>query len=422
MTTVVSLPASEQKKENPLTFASSVALALSFVLIAAGITKNDVSYVFLAPIFLMMFPLSKAKYSNPRKAMIMLVLALVFFGTVKGFFIGHNIGYILRLTAPLMTFLLACLFPGIGRALYERRDLILLAAFAHTLAVFYVVKTGDFLFAERFIPGWTLTFSSFAAVSVWHYFALPFAFLALGKVANRDLGVSNLFYFGLGALTILGLYLLTDTSSYVLAVLVLALLVILPMTILKWARVISFVVLPVLILDFFTSKIISNIIVEFMYRLGIDDLGDILRLIQLDYFVKYSEFFGSGFGAEHAFPLELQADRQVSQIVYPYASELPIINIIYNGGILAGVWFFWLSIMVIDLARFRKVRAGVPTLGLACSAVLFGSISNPYLFAPASMLLLAIMFDVWDESRGSMKPQRAPRVSLHRQPPPRHFR
>lgn len=425
MTAAVSIAPSQEGKTNALTFASSVALALSFVLVAAGITKNDISYVFLAPIFLLMFPLSKAKYSNPRKAMIVLVFALIFFGTVKGYFIGHNVGYILRFTAPLLAFWLACLFPGIGRALYQRRDLILLVSFGHTLAVLYVVKTGDFLFAERFIPGWTLTFSSNAAVSVWHYFALPFAFVALGKIAAKNLSVSNFFYLGIGAMTILGLYLLTDTSSYVLAVFVIALLVILPMTILNWVRIVSFIVLPVLIVDFFTSKIISNIIVEFMYRLGIDDLGDILRLIQLDYFVQYSEFLGSGFGAEHAFPLELQAERQVSQIVYPYASELPIVNIIYNGGILAGIWFFWLSIIVVDLARFRKVSKGVCTLGLACSAVLFGSISNPYLFAPASMLLLAIMFDVWDESRGGVKPVKRTRrtqTRLVRQPPPRHLR
>ena len=191
----------------------------------------------------------------------------------------------------------------------------------------------------------------------------------------------------------------------------------------KASRAFAFIAIPLIIADFLTAKVISNMAVNFMYGFAIDDTGDVLRLIQLDYFVRYAEFFGSGFGAEHAFPLELQFDRQVSQIVYPYASELPIINILYNGGILAGLWFFGLVIIIIDLARFRTLKSSTSTFGLGCSAVLFGSISNPYLFAPASMLLLAVMFDVWDRTRPQFRPaaRDGSAIAARQQPPVRNI-
>lgn len=393
----------EGKARVSITYAMSVGLALSFILIAAGVTKNDISYVFLAPIFLFAAPLAKSKYSTPRKIMICLSLGLTAFGTIKGYFVGNELSYILRFTAPLLAFSLACLFPGIGEALYRNRKLVMLMIFFHTIFVFYIVKTGDFLFAERFIPAWTLTFSSNAAISVWHYFAFPFCFIALTYILHRRFKAFDLMYIFLSLITLVALVLLTDTSSFILAIVMIALLCILPISLLKFSKLVAYVTLPLIILDFLTVKIISNVAVNLMYSLAIEDQGDVLRLIQIDYFVRYAEFFGSGFGAEHAFALETQFDRQISQIVYPYASELPTLNIIYNGGILAGIWFFWLTLIVIDLAMYRKMNAKTCTFGLGCSAILFGSISNPYLFAPASMLLLAIMFDIWDCTRADVK-------------------
>jgi hypothetical protein len=305
----------------------------------------------------------------------------------------------------------------------KRCTSVLLLSFIHTLAVFYVVKTGDFQFAERFIPGWTLTFSSNAAVSVWHYFTLPFCILALDYIRDRKFDTAGLIYIGCSLVSLILLFFLTDTSAYWLSIIFIFLFILAPQWILKAARAFAFIAIPVIIVDFLTAKIISNMAVNFMYGFAIDDTGDVLRLIQLDYFVRYAEFFGSGFGAEHAFPLEVQFDRQVSQIVYPYASELPIINILYNGGVFAGLWFFALVIIIIDLARFRKFKASMTTFGLGCSAVLFGSISNPYLFAPASMLLLAVMFDVWDRTRPQFRPaaRDGSAIAARQQPPVRNI-
>ena len=370
---------------------ASLALALSFILIAAGVTRNDISYIFLAPIFLLAIPLLRSRYSNARKAMLSLAMGLTAFGTVKGYFVGHELNYILRFTAPLLTFSLACLFPGISDALYRRRTYILLILFFYTVFVFYIVKTGDFNFAEKYFPGWTLTFSSNAAVGVWHYFTFIFCILAVDYIRDRKLDLEGLTYITLSILTTILLFFLTDTSSYGLAVVLTLLLILAPRFLLKAARLLTLAAVPVVIVDFLTVKIISGAVVNFMYSVSIDDVGDMLRLIQIDYFVRYAEFFGSGFGAEHAFPLESQFDRQVSQLVYPYASELPILNILYNGGILAGIWFFWLSAIMMNLAISRKNKIGICTLGLGGGAVLFGSISTPFLFAPPSLFLLAIL-------------------------------
>lgn len=423
MTMNITITTSQARAGSPIGFATSLALALSFMLLAAGVTRNDISYVFLAPIFLFAIPLARSRYSTARKLMIILAMGLTVFGTVKGYFVGHEPNYILRFTAPLLAFSLACLFPGIGAALYRRRMAIMFLSIVHTLAVFYVVKTGNFLFAERFIPGWTLTFSSNAAVSVWHYFTFPFCILALDYIRDRRFDTVSLIYIGCSIISLILLFLLTDTSAYWLSIIFILLFIFAPQRVLKVALVIACIMIPVMIVDFFTVKLLSSMAVDFVYRLGIEDVGDVLRLIQMDYFVRYAEFFGSGFGAEHAFPLEILFDRQDSQIVYPYASELPIVNILYNGGIFAGLWFFWLAIVIIDLARFRKTKASISTFGLGCSAILFGSISNPYLFAPASMLLLAVMFDVWDQTRPQSRPpvgDRGP-ITQRQKPPVRNF-
>lgn len=402
----------EARAATPRSPVLSLGLAASFILIAAGVTRNDISYVFLAPMLLLAIPLARSRYSSPRKAMLALGAGLTIFGTVKGYFVGHELNYILRFTAPLLAFTLGCLLPGIGEMLYRRRTVILFLSFIYTLFVFYIVKTGDFNFAERFFPGWTLTFSSNAAVSVWHYFSLLFCIPCVDYIRDRKFDLDGLSYIGLSILSVTLLFLLTDTSAYGFAIVMVLLLIAIPHPMLKAARLFALFFVPVAILDFMTVKLIWQAVVDFMYSLAIEDIGDMLRLIQIDYFVRYAEFFGSGFGAEHAFPLESQFDRQVSQIIYPYASELPILNILYNGGILAGIWFFWLSVIIIDLAIGRASRRMICTFGLGGSAIIFGSISNPYLFAPASMLILAVMFDIWDQTRGAASGRR--RQTLHR--------
>jgi hypothetical protein len=193
---------------------------------------------------------------------------------------------------------------------------------------------------------------------------------------------------------------LNDTSSFILAILLVMLIWIIPRKVSRIAFVPVLALLTVYMVDFLSLKILSRWVVDQVQGAGIEDIGDALRIIQIEYFVERAQFFGSGFGARHDFPFMISVARQLAQVEFPYASELPILNILYNGGILAALWFIaiiWTFFSLL-VAKFERgsPESHYRQFGLACAGVLVGSLSNPYLFAPASMLLLAMMVDLND--------------------------
>lgn len=382
---------------------SSVAarnvIALIVAFLASGILPNDVSYVAVAVLLIVGLRTDGLRFSGKRRLIILLTLAVVLYGSVKGYFVGHDVEHIARFALPLMAFAVICSMPGLGLLLYQARGTVLFVIAVLTLSFFYTIQTGNRASIESYMAGWTVTYSSSAGVSVWHYFCVPFCFIAINQAwngSNRGLSLLQAAV-GFGVLGLL--VLLTDTSAFLLALAFCTILIFARGRVANTLSWMGAAGLGLLIADFLTVKILCSAIVEFVAK-SIDDVGDMLRLVQLDYFVRNSEFFGSGFGARHSFPFEMDFTRQTSQTIYPYASELPIINIIYNGGILAGVWFFLFALVLRSLADRGHAMSdnGIRNFGLACSAIFIGSMSNPFLFSPASMLLLAVIFDIYDWS------------------------
>lgn len=385
-----------------------LALALITSLLSSGVVTNDKSYLIVLPLFALCALHKKDLYSPFRRKLIWLTLVLIIFGTVKGVGQGNSFTYVLRFTLPFTVFFLFLALPGFGFAVARSRILILAMGLPVTAVFFFAVKTGNWAMVDSLMQGWTITYSSNAAVSVWMYFMLPVCAVSVLGLLYREKNTSSLCQAGAGLMVLLMLALMNDTSAYLLAILSLTLLFILPRKYASAAVCLFTVTIWLLIIDFLTLKILSRLIASGMNG-GIEDIGDALRLIQVEYFVDRSEFFGSGFGAQHDFPFMISIARQQAQLEFPYASELPVLNMIFNGGIFAGAWF-----MMVSWSFFRLVsaRSGsgdrkfeeVRLFGLGAVGVLIGSISNPYLFAPTSMILLAVLVDLAD----AMGPQDVP--------------
>jgi hypothetical protein len=392
----------------------SFAVSIACILLASGIVTNERSYIFAILIIFISIKNQTFNFSFWRKLLISLTLAMIVFGTVKGYFRGNDPQHIGRFAIPLTAFFVFCLFPGIGFIIYRSRYFIMSVIFIVTFTFYYVVKSGEFEIADDIMAGWTLTYSTNAAVSVWHYFALPFCVTVFFDKMFYNRSHISIYYVGISLMTIFMLWLLTDTSSFLLAIFVVLLAVILPYkltSILIWPIILF---ISILMLDFLTVKDISGWLVGQLQILGVNDSGDLLRLIQLEYFVDRAEMLGSGFGARHDFPFIVNDARLTSQIIYPYASELPILNIIFNGGAFSAIWFLMFIYLMFyhikERARSYGTKRGIHVFAMGCSGVFIGSMSNPYLFAPASMLLLAIIFDLADLSAEAI------RVSPFREP------
>jgi hypothetical protein len=368
--------------------------------LASGILPNESSYaIAMALVVLCLRP----RFQRPtrfRAVVLIITGVLIAFGTLKGYGEGHPFNFILRFALPLTTFFFFVSMPGLGLLIVRSMQPLVIATFALTLQFFYVVKTSNWLRADDWMAGWTLTYSSNAGISIWHYFVLPVCALAILGGLVRRWNLVSLTNAIIAGLTLTMLILLNDTSSFVLAILFVVLIFILPRRIARLAVIPVLSVLVLYMLDFITVKILSRWVIDLIEQAGVEDVGDMLRMIQIEYFVDRAEFLGSGFGAQHDFPFMISVARQQAQIEFPYASELPILNIIFNGGIFAVLWFtaiLW-SFLRLLVVRFEKnsIESDYRLYGLACAGVLVGSISNPFLFAPSSMLLLAIMVDLTD--------------------------
>jgi hypothetical protein len=396
--------------------------------LASCILLNENSYVIAAVLVVLAL---RPRFERPTRYRVLVLLitgVLVVFGTINGYGAGHSLDHISRFALPLTVFFLFVLTPGMGLLVARSTEFMIVATFALTLLFFHTVMTSNWLRADDIMAGWTLTYSSNAAISVWHYFVLPVCAVAIAGAFAKPMEFNSLVLLGIAILTLTMLIVLNETSSFLLAVGLVLTIWIIPRRLSRLAFVPVLALLGIYMLDFLTLKILSRWVVDQVQGAGIEDIGDALRIIQIEYFVERAEFLGSGFGARHDFPFMISVARQLAQVEFPYASELPILNILYNGGILAALWFlaviwtfFWLL-----TAKFERgsAESHYRQFGLACAGVLVGSLSNPYLFAPASMLLLAMMVDLTDYLQQVQKARRAASASVNNPAeiaPQRHY-
>jgi hypothetical protein len=361
--------------------------------IASSVVTNETSYLFLLPLLVALYYRSPLRFNLFHLLFVITTVMLAIYGSVLGLQNGNITGYIIRFAAPLLV--LAAFLPcsNLGIAFYESRRDINFIAFFFTLFAFVLTFFSFNDLSLWFLQGWSLGFSTRSAVGVWHYFALPFAGAAIFEYLYVRQSRHTFLHALLGSATLALLWLTTDTSAFKLACLIMLVFLFIPSRrMLLLARGLPYL-LVLLVVDYATVQAVIPHIMALLVGVVSDD-GDLIRLVQLQYFVNSINFVGHGFGVAHDFAFADQ-QRQLSHQNFPYASELPYLNFIHGGGVIAAIWIAFIVMTVSGLLRnFFRVAHPADRLfaffNFAFSLILVGSIANPFLFSPISMLSIAI--------------------------------
>ena len=386
--------------------SNSAIFSISTVIFAAGFIKNDVSYLLLPFLIGLSLLMRRPSMPQSRLALIFLTIVLCIYGATLGVLRGNNIIYIMKFVAPIFVFAVLLALRNVGETLFLHRRKILLMCFVITALFTFLVKFRISSGVDLLMRGWTANGETATAVSVFHYFALAFCLIQIFEfvcVKKTDAGMIRT---GIALITIACLLLMTDTSAFVLAVGVG--LIAMSARVIRFAvimRIIFFVIASLLV-DYFTLQVFVRGFENYLLATATSDLGNSIRMVQVQYFVRNISLMGEGFGAAHAFPVLDHPGRQYLQDQFPYASELPVLNIVNNAGLMAAIWFFFVVKPVFHC--FANVRSKDNDIalksyfGVACGMVLVGSISNPFFFSPVSMLLLCVAADLKTRPSGQM--------------------
>tara|TARA_R110002051_G_scaffold288211_1_gene350951 strand:- start:129 stop:1364 length:1236 start_codon:yes stop_codon:yes gene_type:complete len=407
----VSYAISQGVAHKALTVSKSFLAGLFMTLIAMSLTTNMASYAFA--VLLIIFAVGRRKYrpSRLRKSLLLVTLTMVIWGTFLGFLNGHNPGYILRFASPFTLFALFLMCRNLGSDVYCHRKSLGLIALAFSLFAFLLTKLGLNDLSLLILRGWTLSFSASSAVAIWHYFALSISVSLIFDALLVKKSANNTLYMWVGLATIVLLGLTTKTSAFDLAIAAAFLPILLARVQPRLIERIVLIVGVAVVLDYMFFEILTNSLIQGLWDSIALDEGNEIRLIQIEYFRSNFLLLGNGFGPELDFRFFGLGNREISQEAFPYASELPIFNVIHGAGVFAVVWFILilrlLLALMADAGRLSGTVQGKAYFAYAMSLVLYGSISNPFLFSPVSMLMIVIALDLFEEYR---QPLRTPRA------------
>lgn len=368
-----------------------------------SLTTNMASYIFFVGLIFLTVGRSKGPTCKLRKLLVLATICMIFLGTFLGLANGYNTSFVFRFTTPFAVFAFLLFSRELGQSVFYYRKIIGVIAFGFTVFVFTLTKLSMNEESIFFLRGWTLIFSTNNAIAIWHYFALAISasivFDAIFIKSSKQKVTSLLF----GITTIVLLSLITKTSAFTLAII--ACLIPFFITFIQ-PRLITTLVLILgigIAFDYMFFNFVSDRTIEFLWAKLAEDQGNVIRLVQIEYFQNHFLFFGHGFGSELGFDFNGLGNREISHKNFPYASELPILNVMHGGGIIATLWFILILKLVLSLmcyaAKMKNEMRSQSFFGYVMSLVLCGSISNPFLFSPVSMLMLIIALDAYEWTR-----------------------
>ena len=381
--------------------------AVVTVIFAAGFVPNDISYLMLPVLIGLSLMMRRPTLPQSRLFIIFFTLLVCIYGATLGFVRGNNFVFIMKFFAPISVFAALLALRNVGSVLFDQRRRVLYLCFSLTIFFTILIKLRVASGVAVFMKSWTLDLDTATAVSVFHYFALAFCATQIFEFFCIKKTGAGLVRTVLAAITIGCLTWMTATSAFVLAIAVgqFALFArYIHMSILIRA---SIFVIFVLLIDYFSLQIAVRGFESYLLAASNSDVGNSIRMVQVQYFVRNISLWGEGFGTAHAFPVINYAPRQFLQELEPYGSELPFLNVVNNTGLLGAIWLFYMIKPVFQCFTKIQSRDKVTALrsyfGLACGLVLVGSISNPFFFSPVSMLLLCAAADIRPRSRSSAR-------------------
>lgn len=371
--------------------------ALLSTILAMGLVSNTATYLFLPLLVLLLYRRHRGSLRSKHFWFVSSTWLFAIYGTLLGIMNGNNIDYILRFTAPLLALAIFLPARSLATAFFRHHRALNILVFLFSLFVYLltVLRLNDL--SLLLLRGWTLSFEAVSAVGIWHYFALPITGFSIYEFLYRRRTSYAFLHAIIGIATLIFLLMTTATSAFKLACVVLIVVMFLPRISYQLLSRILLLIVGALVFDYVSVKYLSHIVVDLITGITGDE-GDLIRLVQINYFLENVNLTGHGFGVEHNFQFENPL-RQRSHEAFPYASELPILNLIHAGGALAVIWVWFLCLNFINLLKSVLVLRGRDSsancyFGFCCMLVLIGSISNPFLFSPISMLLIAIAFNI----------------------------
>ena len=202
---------------------------------------------------------------------------------------------------------------------------------------------------------------------------------------------------------------MNGTGAFVLANLTLIIVLLPYKRIFAFLPLLLYYTLVIIAIDYFTFQYLVNAAIDLLRSGIIQDKGDIIRLIQIEYFVNNMKLLGNGFGTLLHFDYNEVPDRASQHARFPYASEVVFLNFVHGGGIFVGVILLFFSRnMLFCIFYLLSGQSRLDAfLGFSCSLVLIGSISNPFLLSPISILLLAISYDSYSKIKHQQQAARS---------------
>ncbi len=390
-----------------MTVKVSLIVAILCCIFAFSLVENKIGYIFVPIIFLVSKKGFLKSASRPRFLLFWLTIFLAFYGTLLGIMNGHKLSYIIRFSGPFLAYAIFLSARPTTYYLFEHRRFVNIIGLFFTIFVFIITKSGMTNISLAVLQGWTLTFSTTSAIGLWHYFLLSVSATIIFDFFSSDHNKRRIFDLLTAILNITLLFLLTNTGAFTLAVLIMTISIFFHGAFSKlFLRIVTFVFLA-LALDYLLLNFSTGFLLSRVETFAAGDAGNATRFIQITYFVSNVKVWGHGFGAEHNFLFFENPQREVSYELFPYASELPILNIIHGSGVFGAAWLLAIFAvatrsLILSMAKNERNRVFY-FWGWACNLVLVGSISNPFLFSPICMLMLAMSFNTIDAPREKLK-------------------
>jgi hypothetical protein len=347
-------------------------------------------------IVVLIFFLKNQSFSiNKRR--LFLILFIIFtatYGFLMAKYNGANQAYSVKFATPLLVLAAFLSIRNYREIFIKHHRLIIIVSSTFSMIAMLIVRLELDNINTLLLRGWSVTFSQNRGISAWHYFALSLsAFYIYARIFQKILISRTMIV--LCFFQLISLLLMNGTGAFIMANSALLILVLPFKRLLTLPTFLLFYIVVIMTTDYFTFQYLTNAAVDLMRFTLAEDRGDLIRLIQIQYFIENVQFFGHGFGSVLHFDFSEIPDRTAQHQRFPYASEVVFLNYVHGGGVFVGfiLLFFCRNILYCLYYFFAGKNKLDAFLGFVCSLVLIGSISNPFLLSPISVLLLAISYD-----------------------------
>ncbi len=270
----------------------------------------------------------------------------------------------------------------IGKIIVSSAILLITQSIVFIILPFWGIYVSNTSFGMKYLDTITQGSSTGQLRALFNNQLVLFVLVAvyLYSIFNNKLKTNKV----LGILCVITLVFITASKGFILGFVIIFILVYGLHS--YYGRKISYRYIPkaqlvaiVLVLLFSAVMISTNYISVLTAIIDTKDVANIDRLIQLKYLVNDITLWGNGLGAV--------IPGIVRNVEKPYGFELVYLNIVHKFGVISFILFMNYIITIIGAIRSFKFNKYYSITAIGCMGFLFPSIGNPFIFAPAAVML-----------------------------------